>query len=350
MTYGWRVRRAGPEDTEAICALLTAVFPDNPKADPALLAWQYWDNPYGETASWVAEDGGEIVAHYAAFPIPGVLDGQPATLAMGADAATAESARGRGMFTKLARAAWDDVAQRNGLRAVLAAPNPSSKPGALRSGMVQIADLPAFVRPVDPAWLAQRLGVPRPLVALGMRTVFRAKRPVGFVVAEVDGPPHGLDDLWGRTATEVHWGMRADAAWWDWRYAQRPPVRGEPAGYRYVEARVPSGELVAACAAVHREAFGGRFVFVLDLLADDREAAAAVLNRLADDARGAVGLATVALPGSRVAHLVTGAGFGRLPRRLEPRPLHVGVVPFGEALGGVGQQPWQVSWSLLDHL
>lgn len=345
------LRRAGREDTEAICALLGAVFPENPKADSVVLAWQYWDNPYGETASWVfTDDDGEIIAHYAAFPIPGVLDGAPTTLAMGADAATAESARGRGLFTKLARATWDDVAERNGLRTVLVAPNPSSKPGALRSGMVEIADLPAFVRPVDPAWLASRLRVPRPLVAAGMRTVFRVKRPKGFVVAEVDAPPHGLDALWSRTATEVRWGMRTDAAWWEWRYTQRPPVRGVPAGYRFVEARVPSGELVAACAAVPCEAFGGRFVFVLDLVADDRQAAAAVLNRLADDPRGAGGVATVALPGSRVAHLVTGAGLGQLPKRLEPRPLHVGVIPFGEGLGDVGRQPWQVSWSLLDHL
>jgi Acetyltransferase (GNAT) domain len=92
------VRRAVREDTAAICDLLAEVCPANPKADAAVLAWQYWDNPYGTTSSWVAEEEGRVLAHYAASPVPGRLDGEPAVLASGADAATRREARGRACF------------------------------------------------------------------------------------------------------------------------------------------------------------------------------------------------------------------------------------------------------------
>ena len=40
-------------DDEAIAACIGAAFPGNPKARPEVLRWQYRDNPFGETASWV---------------------------------------------------------------------------------------------------------------------------------------------------------------------------------------------------------------------------------------------------------------------------------------------------------
>jgi GNAT superfamily N-acetyltransferase len=335
------LRRAAREDTGAICALLAEVFPDNPKADPAVLTWQYWDNPYGKTSSWLAEEDGQVLGHYAAFPIPGRLAGQPALLAMGADAATREAARGRGLFTALARAAWQGAAE-DGCRAVLTAPNPSSLPGARRAGMVEVADLPAYVRPVDDAWLAERFRLPRAAVAAGRALAFRG-RSGGLRGDEVKGPPRGLDALWARSAPFLDWTVSADEDWWRWRYTRRP---GQP--YRYFEAR-RAGALVAAAATTTREAYGGRFLFVLDLLADDGQAAAAALAPALADPRGAVGAALVALPGSRLAQLARAAGFRRLPRRLEPRPLHFGVVPKDPTLPPVAGLPWSVSWALLDH-
>ena len=55
------VRRATPDDAEAVAALIGEVFPANPKADPAVLRWQYWDNPFGAPSSWVVEDAGRLV-------------------------------------------------------------------------------------------------------------------------------------------------------------------------------------------------------------------------------------------------------------------------------------------------
>jgi GNAT superfamily N-acetyltransferase len=358
------LRRAGRDDTAAVCELLGEVFPDNPKADPAILTWQYWDNPYGATSSWVAEEDGVVLGHYAAFPIPGRLAGRPALLAMGADAATRPAARGRGLFTQLAGAVWQGAAD-EGCRVVLAAPNPNSRNGAVRAGMVEVADLPVYVKPLDDGWLAERFRLPRTAARVGRALAFPSRsrltglvdlaglgavrgpgtsRAGAAVGQEVSLPPEGLEALWARTAAYTPWTVAADPGWWRWRYAERPRGR-----YRYFTAR-RAGALVGAAAATVRELYGGRFLLVLDLVADDGDAAAATLAPAVAEPRGAVGAALVAIPGSRLASLAAAAGFRRLPRRLEPRPLHFGVIPKDPALDGVSQQSWSVSWSLLDHL
>ncbi|MDQ3973736.1 MAG: GNAT family N-acetyltransferase, partial [Actinomycetota bacterium] len=116
------LRRATPDDTGAICALLGAAFPDNPKRHPALYRWQYWDNPFGPSSVWLWEDGGAVVCHGATFATPGVLDGRPVRLGHAADSATAASHRRAGLYARLARARYRDSAQL-GMAAVLSLPN-----------------------------------------------------------------------------------------------------------------------------------------------------------------------------------------------------------------------------------
>ncbi len=382
------LRRAGPEDTEAICGLLADVFPANPKADPAVLRWQYWDNPYGAAAAWVHEEDGRLLGHYAVIAVPGRLAGAPARLGMGVDAATREEARGRGLFTALARAAYTGAAEA-GYRATFTAPNPYSLRGVVNAGLQQLADLPVHVRPLDDAWLAARAHLPRPVAAAARAALFRPGRGLpatnprrrrilsaaagealgsrrrtragpgssprspdrpgggragGLRAQEVPAPPEGLDRLWARTGSGLAWGLVSDAGWWDWRYARRPSPH-----YRFFAAR-RGGELVGAAAVSVHEGLGDRFLTVLDLLADDGAAAAAALAPAFAEPRGAVGAALVALPGSRAAALARAAGFRRLPRRLAPRPLHFGVARGDPALPDLTRVPWQVSWGLLDHL
>lgn len=343
------IRAADRGDGPAIRALLNAVFPDNPKGRAAVLDWQYWDNPFGRTASWVAERDGEVVAHYAAFPIPGRVGGADAPLAMGADAATAESARGLGLFARLCRSAWDDVATRNGCDYVLAAPNPNSLPGAAKSGMVSLGDIPAHVRPSDDRWVAQRFHVPVAVAGALRKTVF-ATRARGPAATRVDGVPDGLGELWDEVGGAVANGTVASPAWWRWRYVDRPerPYR--------TYAVHDAGRLRGATIVTPRALAGARFLFVLELIAAGQEAASAVLaaalaDPWPDEGDGpVVGAACVALPGSPLAVLARGAGMGRLPRRLEPRPLHLGVYPARAGLRDPATLTWSVSWGLLDHL
>lgn len=359
---GLELRRAEAEDTAEVCALIGAVFPDNAKADPGILTWQYRDNPFGPPSAWVVTDGAAIVAHYAAFSLPARVAGEAATVLKSADAATLPAYRGRGLFPAMVRAVTADARER-GLPVTLYSPaNPSSARPLLREGMLPIARVPVHVAPLDDGWLAGRFHLPRVAAGVLRRTVFRGaatatassppssppsnpiSNPTGGA-EEVDGVPEGLDGLWATTSQQMDSGVVHDAAWWRWRFVARPGGR-----YRLFEHRDAAGALTAACAVSVKDAFGGRFVYVLDLQAISPEAARAVLAAAGAAVEGASGIAAIALPGSRLARIVTSAGLRRLPRRLEPNPFTFGVLPSELSRGDLADRDWTLSWCDLDHV
>ncbi|HWH31954.1 MAG TPA: GNAT family N-acetyltransferase, partial [Egibacteraceae bacterium] len=290
--------------------------------------------------SWVWERGGEVVAHWAAVSVPLVLDGRPAVGVKTADAATHPDHRRQGLFATLALRYMQDLRER-GIPAVLTHPNPDSAAGVEASGPVLVERLPAYVLAVDDAWLARRFHVPASVSRLVRRAAFPAPGAGG---QEVAAPPEGLDALW--SGLGERWGVRRDAAWWRWRYQAHPAAR-----YRFAEVR-RGGALRAAAAVRVQEAFGGRFAYVMEFLAADQEAAGALTGTLADLAReqGAAGLVVVTTSWSRTAALVRGAGFRRLPRRLEPNPLRFLVAEPGGDSAGLARQRWSAAWGDLDHL
>ncbi len=175
---GLELRPAGPDDTGALCELFRRNFPHNPKAAPDVLRWQYWDNPFGRAASWVMVDGDQVVCHFAVLPLPGRLAGRPATVGNTADAATDPAYRRSGLMGRTARAALDECARR-GIQVAVSFPNVNSR-GALRQiGMREVANVRAYVLPLDEQWLGDRFPLPTVLAGPAARLVFHRRRTSG---------------------------------------------------------------------------------------------------------------------------------------------------------------------------
>jgi hypothetical protein len=273
------------------------------------------------------------------MPVPILFDGADAIGTVGIDAATAPSHRGQGLFEALARSVYEDGGRR-GMPVTLCYPNVNSLRGFVKAGGHTIGQLATYVYPVDDAWVAARFGVP-PLVARAGRAVaFRSRR--AGTARRVERAPSGLDALWRRAG--VTHGIRRDGAWWRWRYDAHPD---RP--YRLYELR-RSDDLVAAAATVVREDFKGRFVYLLELLAADRQAARAVVAAVVDDHPGVSGLATTGLKGTPIAVAATRAGLRALPVRYLPKSLHFGVADNTGQHPDVASRPWSVAWGDLDHL
>ena len=100
------LRKATEADDGSIRAVIAAAFPGNPKARAEITAWQYWDNPFGPTQAFVWEDDGRVVASFAAFAMPAVLDGRVATIGNGVDLAVDPDYRGRQLSPALADAVY----------------------------------------------------------------------------------------------------------------------------------------------------------------------------------------------------------------------------------------------------
>lgn len=336
------LRRSGPQEDAEIRSVLATSFPDNPKTRADVLAWQYWRNPFGETCSWVWEDAGQVVAHYAAYPVPVTLGGRRTLAGVGVDASVAPSHQGRRLWTPLAKAVYADAAE-HGMPITMCFPNVASTSGATKAGMEPVARLRTLVTAYDDDWLAERFRLPRPAARAVRSLAFRLAGS-GLVAREVDRVPDDLDRLWDRVAPTVAHGVVRDAAWWRWRYADHPD-----APYRVVEVR-RGGELVGAAVTLVRDAFGGRFLNVLELLTVDVEAGRALAAAVRDGAGDAVGAALLAVPGSQLESLATRSGFRRLPARLEPKPVLFGVVRNDSSTPPPDSVAWSVAWGDLDHI
>lgn len=336
------LRHAGRDEDGAIRAVLADAFPDNPKARPEMTAWQYWDNPFGESRTWVYEDDGRVVAVYTGVPVPVMLGGHRRMAALGIDAAVAPSHQGRRLFTPLSRALYDDLG-RHGMAYTLAYPSTASYKGITRAGWRELARLRVNVLALSDVWVAERFGVPVLASRLGRKAVFRLGRSGG--AQRYPRVPEGLDGLWERQCAHAHEsGVIRDDAWWRWRYAANPDDC-----YHYYQT-TRQGILTGAAVTKTVEAFGGRFAYVLELLVADVDTARGLVSAIASGESGADGVAIITLAGSSMDRMALAGGFRRLPRRLEPRPQYFGAVPNSDSAPDPTVLVWSVAWGDLDHL
>jgi GNAT superfamily N-acetyltransferase len=337
-----QLRPAGEDEDDAIAECIGISFPNNPKADPAVLRWQYRDNPYAPTRRWVWDDGGQIVAHYSAFAMGGVLDGKPALIANAVDAAVHPEHQGRRLFTPLARALYDDCAAHDLPVAVCFATNDIALRGVSRAGFQEIGRLRALVTAFDDRWLADRFHVPAVAVSPVRRLAFRTPRTSDHAEV-VTSTPEDVSDLWDRVASDVRFGVRRDATWWRWRYD------AAPLPYTVLTVR-RGGTLVGATAVRVLERFGGRFAYLLELVAVDAGAGAALVAGVRQQFPDAVGAVTLTSEGSVQERMARAAGLRPLPRRLEPHPARYGAVDTDGAHASATVGGWHIGWGDLDHV
>ena len=334
------LREATAADDAGIAACIGEAFPDNPKARLDVLVWQYRDNPFGVSPSWVWDDGGRIVGHYTAYPMPYLIDGVAARAGNAVDAAIAPSHQGRRLFTPLAEALYKGCAANDLPLAICYASNPVAMRGVANAGVHWMPRLRTVVLAADDAWLGRRFHMPAAVGSAVRRAVFSLGR--GAAAEEVAGVPDGIDALWQHTVRSgpVRNGVDRGEAWWRWRYEQSPL-----GPYRYFAI----GDEGAAVVTV-RDDFGGRFAYLLEFLARDGDAAKALLRAITSQIDGLSGVATIAVDKGPLHRLAKDAGMRTLPQRLEPKGAWYGFVSTTGGHAHLVHSSWHIGWGDLDHL
>lgn len=328
---GLVLRPADRSDDAELRRLNAEAFPANPKTRADITAWQWWDNPFGETIAHVWEDDGRLVGQYIAYRIPARFGGEPGRIAIGVDLAIAPSHRGQGLGGPLIDACFGQATDEG--TPFYSYPNQMSVGGVSRGGWVQVDQLEVRVLPTGGRW--------RPLRVLGARV----RMPSGIDVEVLDVPPDDVDALWSAVERHHPYGVDRGVDWWRWRYAEHPD---RP--YRILAAR-RGGSLVGLSAVITRDDLGGRFHCLLELLAIDGTAARAIVAAVRDGAVGSAdGIATTGVPGSRLSELAGQAGLLRVPPRLLSRPIYFGVVPHPTIVPDPTAVPWSTAWGDLDHI
>ena len=156
-----------PEDKDAYVALLQKAWGEN-GLDRAEFEWWFERNPEGSVMS-VARIGGQVVGASAHSLCRMVLDGEERTVSFALHATTHESARGRGIFTRL-QARNEQQALERGVAVALGFGNPVTNPAFFsRLGWKDIAHYRMWARPLLRSGTSTTLqhSVTRPLSADG---------------------------------------------------------------------------------------------------------------------------------------------------------------------------------------
>jgi len=127
------IRPAGAETSQlgAYSRLLGAVFGAAAKFSPQAIAWRYRDNPAGRVVGADAWAGETLAAHYVACPLTARVGARSLRGLLSLNTATHPDFQGRGLFTQLACATYDQ-AHAAGYDFIVGVANANSTPGFVR--------------------------------------------------------------------------------------------------------------------------------------------------------------------------------------------------------------------------
>lgn len=133
ITEALEIRPTGtsPEQLAAYSDLLSRVFGPQPKFSVNTLAWLYRDNPEGTVVGMDAWAEERLVAHYVTVPMWARVRGMRARGLLSLNTATDPDFQGKGLFTRLASAAYE-AADSQGFQFVTGFANANSTPGFIR--------------------------------------------------------------------------------------------------------------------------------------------------------------------------------------------------------------------------
>jgi GNAT superfamily N-acetyltransferase len=309
---GWTVRPYQPGDEPALVDLFQRAY--RRTISEAHFRWKLKALPAPAENVWLAVTDGGVIAQYASIPVRYRLPDREAVLMVGADVMTAPEYRRRGLFTALARVAYD-AWRRAGVPFTLGLPNEQwgSRKAAL--GWTVLFSLQSLVRPLRPERiLARRLRAPvvgrlRWPGELWNRWLDR-RSAAAIEVRPVSAAGPEFDRLWAAHGDAFRISPVRDAAWVRWRYLTAPAF-----DYRVLLAE-RAGRAIGYAALRLDESGAARVGTIAEIFADpsDETACRALLRRCVDALRSAdvEQVVALAIPGTPHWRACRAAGF--LPR------------------------------------
>ncbi len=128
-----------------VAALLRTAFPHALHFTEAVLGWQYLENPVGAAVGFNAWYEAALAGHYVALPMVALVNGNRERGLLSLNTATHPAHQGKGLFTQLAKATYEQ-ATRDGYGFVVGVANANSTPGFLgKLGFHLVSPLRAMI-------------------------------------------------------------------------------------------------------------------------------------------------------------------------------------------------------------
>lgn len=220
-TETYTFRRVEASDEQAVLEMLRVSLGDAPVEGypPDFFRWKHHENPFGSSFMLLAESEGAIAGLRAFLRWRFVVDGRSVRGVRAVDTATHPAHQGRGVFSRLTRAALD--ALRDEADMVFNTPNEKSLPGYLKLGWTTVGTVPVSIRVRRPVrfirgYRASRgpLALPAAVDAGSVHEALADEGRVDELLAAVNADPASAS------------GLRTDrsSAYLRWRYGDIPGV------------------------------------------------------------------------------------------------------------------------------
>lgn len=293
---------------------------------PRALDWAFKHNPKPFA---VARLEGEVVGLSAYIRSNLTLSGRPATALQAVDSFVFDKARGKGVFTALAKA-YEQHARQDGADLIWGFPNANAAPAWFgKLGWNRLGQVPFLIKPLRAGFLMRKLRLPLDF-------------PVSFSTDQKLEPISAFgawsDALWSSMSPRMECTIARDRAFLSHRLFQAP----HSASYRIVAAAHDRGAFVATTEA---QKHGGHIAYLLEAMghADLDGLLASEMGRLRD--RGVEVVLAWSYPWSANYRTLRKAGFLPLPERLRPIEIWFGSRPLSSRAAAAGQAgKWYVSY------
>ena len=298
----------------------------------------YFSNPYGDPIIKLAvdEENKQLAGQYVIAPRKYCFFGGYLNCVLSLDTLTRKSYRGQGIFTGLAKDAFQ-CAEEQGFSFCYGAPNPNSHPGFIRKlEFVDLFQMPLYVKPLRMSKIVSEhsnklLGA----ISFPLNLFSITKKIVDKNIVEITNQNVGLMDCFWNSIKDKYkiLGIR-DAEYISFRYLNVPTREYNP--YAYLVDGKPVAFIVSRIREVAKITTGmiADFIFVQGYEKQAIKLAKHTMRLLKD--RGANLSGCIMLSHCGETKALKRAGFFKCPDKVLPQPTPLILRVFDEQLEGKG--------------
>lgn len=350
-------------DENGIARLIFNNFPDTMDVESIRKTW-FWQfrNKFSRYAPvMVASSKGEIVAQYAVMWMRLNYKGETIGGAISTATVTDKEFRGKGLFTNLAKALYEQI-RLDGNQLVYGFPNSQSTRGFIdRLNWFKVCHFPVLVRPMKSY----------PFIQKAIKTDYLC-RPIGFwadlfyrTLLEILNPykaknktqianlggrtREDMNSIWKCTHLERKIAIIRDAEYLEWRYLRKP-------FFKYnMDVALSAGSTIGYLITYFGEMQGIKTLYIMEMIAlrDNRDIYKRLIERAVELAKKqqADAISILVLRNSPNYSLLLRNGFIPVPRRMFPQRIYFGARANGELIDDKYVRDWKnwyISWGDLD--
>jgi hypothetical protein len=229
---GFYIESHDSVDLDELLELTKTNYASGDITNKEYLLWQYHANPFGRPVMEVARQTStkELVGQYLVIPLSYICKGEKVLGSLSLNTLTREDFRGKGLFTKLAKATYDSCQQKN-IKFTIGFPNPNSFPGFVKKlEFKNPGNLQFLVKAISYFGIltdkikninskSQRHGQP-----ISLDEFSDAPLEGEFRIGELSiaRDKDAYNSFWSKVSTEYHFTTNRDYNYLKWRYNDLP--------------------------------------------------------------------------------------------------------------------------------